>query len=190
MVGEKVVLRYRMSAGDAHYAGQLVEGAHIVTAWGDVGTELAIRLFGDESLFVGYSEVRYTKEDMEQMENISIYLSEKAKEYEKQTPIPPHTDPEGKDLKCLNLYAWYAKVDGKLYGVIKTVWRYWEPQYSEHLQRDYYLGYYDDSYILYDMTESTVTDISRDDLLNIVGIRNVYRFEYGKYGEGIEIPMC
>ena len=60
MVGEKVVLRTRMSAGDAHYAGELVEGAHIVTAWGDVGTELAIRLFGDESLFLGYSEVRYT----------------------------------------------------------------------------------------------------------------------------------
>lgn len=60
MIGEKVVIRYRMSAGDAHYAGELVEGAHIVTAWGDVGTELAIRLFGDESLFVGYSEVRYT----------------------------------------------------------------------------------------------------------------------------------
>lgn len=60
MIGEKVVIRYRMSAGDAHYAGELVEGAHIVTAWGDVGTELAIRLFGDESLFLGYSEVRYT----------------------------------------------------------------------------------------------------------------------------------
>ena len=60
MIGEKVVLRTRMSAGDAHYAGQLVEGAHIVTAWGDVGTELAIRLFGDESLFVGYSEIRFT----------------------------------------------------------------------------------------------------------------------------------
>ena len=60
MVGEKVVLRTRMSAGDAHYAGELVEGAHIVTAWGDVGTELAIRLFGDESLFLGYSEIRFT----------------------------------------------------------------------------------------------------------------------------------
>ncbi|MCR5481952.1 MAG: 3-aminobutyryl-CoA ammonia lyase [Clostridia bacterium] len=60
MIGEKVVIRYRMAAGDAHYAGELVEGAHIVTAWGDVGTELAIRLFGDESLFLGYSEVRYT----------------------------------------------------------------------------------------------------------------------------------
>ena len=60
MIGKKVVIRYCMSAGDAHYAGELVEGAHIVTAWGDVGTELAIRLFGDESLFLGYSEVRYT----------------------------------------------------------------------------------------------------------------------------------
>ena len=49
-----------MSAADAHYAGELVEGAHIVTAWGDVATELAIRMFGDEGLFVGYSEVRYT----------------------------------------------------------------------------------------------------------------------------------
>ena len=60
MIGTKVSLKTRMSAADAHYAGELVEGAHIVTAWGDVGTELAIRLFGDESLFVGYSEVRYT----------------------------------------------------------------------------------------------------------------------------------
>ena len=60
MIGTKVVLRTRMSAGDAHYAVELVEGAKIVTAWGDVATELAIRLFGDESLFLGYSEVRYT----------------------------------------------------------------------------------------------------------------------------------
>lgn len=39
MIGEYVSLKTRMSAGDAHYAGELVEGAHIVTAWGDVGTE-------------------------------------------------------------------------------------------------------------------------------------------------------
>ena len=42
------------------FGEEFVEGAHIVTAWGDVATELAIRLFGDESLFLGYSEVRYT----------------------------------------------------------------------------------------------------------------------------------
>ena len=32
MIGEYVSLKTRMSAGDAHYAGELVEGAHIVTA--------------------------------------------------------------------------------------------------------------------------------------------------------------
>ncbi|MBE6544130.1 MAG: hypothetical protein E7675_06990 [Ruminococcaceae bacterium] len=128
---------------------------------------------------VTYSEVRYTKEDMAQMENISAHLSEKASEYAEQLPIPPHTDPNGKELLCLNLYAWYVKADGKLYGVIKTAWRYQEKD-------DWYIQYYDDSYILYDMTAGTATDISRDDLLNIVGTRNVYR---GEYGIRIDMPM-
>jgi acyl-CoA hydrolase len=60
MVGEKVVLRVRMSAGDAHYAGDLVNGSRILDFWGDVGTELSIRLHGDESLFLGYEEVKFT----------------------------------------------------------------------------------------------------------------------------------
>lgn len=60
MIGEKVVLRVRMSAGEAHYAGELVNGSHILDFWGDVGTELAIRLHGDESLFLGYENVRFT----------------------------------------------------------------------------------------------------------------------------------
>lgn len=60
MIGEKVVLRVRMSARDAHYAGELVNGSRILDFFGDVGTELAIRLHGDESLFLGYSEVNFT----------------------------------------------------------------------------------------------------------------------------------
>ena len=48
MVGTKVTLRVRMSAGEAHYAGELVNGSHILDFWGDVGTELAIRLHEDE----------------------------------------------------------------------------------------------------------------------------------------------
>ncbi len=128
---------------------------------------------------VTYSEVRYTKEDMEQIENISAHLSEKSNEYMEQLPTPPHTDPEGKELLCLNLYAWYVKVDGKLYGVIKTAWRYKEAD-------NYFLQYYDDSYVLYDMSAGTATNISRDDLVPIIGTRNVYR---GEYGIGIEMPM-
>ncbi len=128
---------------------------------------------------VTYSEVRYTKEDMEQIENISAHLSEKANEYMEQLPPPPHTDPEGKELLCLNLYAWYVKVDGKMYGVVKTVWRYKEKD-------NFFIQYYDDAYVLYDMSAGTTTDISRDDLVAIIGTRNVYM---GEYGKGIEIPM-
>ena len=57
MIGNKVVLRIRMGSADAHYAGELVNGSHILDVFGDVGTELCIRVDGDESLFAGYSRV-------------------------------------------------------------------------------------------------------------------------------------
>lgn len=60
MIGKKVVLRMRMGAADAHYAGDLVNGSHILDVFGDVGTELCIRQDGDESLFVGYEKVEFT----------------------------------------------------------------------------------------------------------------------------------
>ncbi len=121
---------------------------------------------------VTYSEVRYTNDDMKQLENIAEQLSMKAKEYSNSLPTPPHTDPDGKELMRLVLYAWYAKVDGKLYGVIKTTWRYKE-------QDDWYTQYYDDSYILYDMESSTANYIKRDRLKEIVGERNISSVEYG-----------
>lgn len=59
MIGEKVVLRVRMSAGDAHYAGELVNGSRILDFFGDVATELCIRFDGDESLFKLYDSVEF-----------------------------------------------------------------------------------------------------------------------------------
>lgn len=59
MVGEKVVLRARMSAGDAHYAGELVNGSKILDYFGDVATELCVRMDGDESLFRSYDSVEF-----------------------------------------------------------------------------------------------------------------------------------
>ena len=53
-VGLSVVLRVRMGAHDAHYAGELVDGARILALFGDVATELLIRLDGDEGLFRAY----------------------------------------------------------------------------------------------------------------------------------------
>ena len=53
------LIRVRMSAHDAHYAGQLVDGARLLQLFGDVATELLIRSDGDEGLFRAYSDVEF-----------------------------------------------------------------------------------------------------------------------------------
>ena len=50
------LIRLRMSAKDAHYGGNLVDGAHMVHLFGDVATELLIQTDGDEGLFCAYNE--------------------------------------------------------------------------------------------------------------------------------------
>jgi len=59
MIGTKVTLRLRMSAHDAHYAGELVDGARMLALFGDLATELLIRLDGDEGLFRAYEAVEF-----------------------------------------------------------------------------------------------------------------------------------
>ena len=51
---DEVMIRVRMNQGDAHYSGNLVDGARMLALFGDVATELLIRLDGDEGLFVAY----------------------------------------------------------------------------------------------------------------------------------------
>ena len=53
------MIRVRMSAHDAHYGGNLVDGARILSLFGDVATELLIRNDGDEGLFVAYESVEF-----------------------------------------------------------------------------------------------------------------------------------
>ena len=53
------VIRLRMSAHDAHYGGNLVDGARMLALFGDVATELLIRMDGDEGLFVAYDSVEF-----------------------------------------------------------------------------------------------------------------------------------
>ena len=52
-------LRLRMSAKDAHYGGNLVDGAHMVHLFGDVATELLIMRDGDEGLFRAYDQIDF-----------------------------------------------------------------------------------------------------------------------------------
>ncbi|MBL8934331.1 MAG: 3-aminobutyryl-CoA ammonia lyase [Archangium sp.] len=48
-----------MSSHDAHYGGNLVDGARMLGLFGDVATELLIRLDGDEGLFRAYDSVEF-----------------------------------------------------------------------------------------------------------------------------------
>ena len=58
-VGTRVVHRRYVPYSDAHYAGNLVDGAYSLKLFGDVATEMCIVTDGDEGLFASYSEVQF-----------------------------------------------------------------------------------------------------------------------------------
>ena len=58
-MGAKSLIRMRMSCHDAHYGGNLVDGAKMLQLFGDVATELLIINDGDEGLFKAYDNVEF-----------------------------------------------------------------------------------------------------------------------------------
>jgi 3-aminobutyryl-CoA ammonia-lyase len=58
-VGLTVTHRRYVPYSHAHYAGNLVDGAYSLAAFGDAATELCIRTDGDEGLFASYSDVQF-----------------------------------------------------------------------------------------------------------------------------------
>lgn len=55
----KAMIRVRMGSHDAHYGGNLVDGAKMLQLFGDVATELLIRNDGDEGLFKAYDDIEF-----------------------------------------------------------------------------------------------------------------------------------
>ena len=55
----KSLIRLRMGTHDAHYGGNLVDGAKMLQLFGDVATELLILNDGDEGLFKAYDAVEF-----------------------------------------------------------------------------------------------------------------------------------
>ena len=58
-MADGVLIRVRMSQADAHYGGNLVDGARMLQLFGDVATELLVRHDGDEGLFRAYDAVEF-----------------------------------------------------------------------------------------------------------------------------------
>lgn len=95
---EKAIIRIRMSMHDAHYGGNLVDGAKMLQLFGDVATELLIRTDGDEGLFAGYEEVQfmapvYAGDYIEAVgEIIKMGNSSRKMKFEARKVIIPRTD--------------------------------------------------------------------------------------------------
>jgi 3-aminobutyryl-CoA ammonia-lyase len=53
------LIRLRMSSADAHYGGNLVDGAKMLQLFGDIATELLIKCDGDEGLFKAYDNIEF-----------------------------------------------------------------------------------------------------------------------------------
>jgi 3-aminobutyryl-CoA ammonia-lyase len=58
-LGLTVIHRRYVPYSHAHYGGNLVDGAYALGLFGDVATEVAIRMDGDEGLLAGYTEIRF-----------------------------------------------------------------------------------------------------------------------------------
>ena len=58
-LGLSVTHRRYVTYGDAHYGGNLVDGAYALALFGDVATEVCIRMDGDEGLFASYADVQF-----------------------------------------------------------------------------------------------------------------------------------
>lgn len=58
-LGMTITHQRYVSYSDAHYGGDLVDGAYVLGLFGDVATELCIRTDGDEGLLASYSNVQF-----------------------------------------------------------------------------------------------------------------------------------
>lgn len=92
------MIRLRMSSADAHYGGNLVDGAKMLQLFGDVATELLIIQDGDEGLFCAYDNVEflapvYAGDFIEAVGEITeVGNSSRKMQFEARKVIVPRTD--------------------------------------------------------------------------------------------------
>ncbi|HEX2497196.1 MAG: hotdog domain-containing protein [Actinomycetes bacterium] len=58
-LGMSVTHRRYVPYSHAHYGGNLVDGAYVLSLFGDVATELSIRTDNDEALLASYDQIHF-----------------------------------------------------------------------------------------------------------------------------------
>lgn len=121
------------------------------------------------------SDYRFEDADFENLPDLAAYITS----LDLSKIAPQHTDPNGKLLIYNSAVGWYEKTETGVYSIVRIAWRYFA-------EDDYYLEYYDETFILLDETGDHI--ISREELIKLIGDnQNISNKEYGV---GIEMPMC
>lgn len=96
--GTTVLHRRYVPYSHAHYAGNLVDGAYSLAAFGDVATEMCIVTDGDEGLFASYSDVQFLAPvragDCIEIEATLVRLGTRSREMEFVVRVVTRGNPE------------------------------------------------------------------------------------------------
>jgi 3-aminobutyryl-CoA ammonia-lyase len=97
-LGLTVTHRRYVPHAHAHYGGSLVDGAYALGLFGDVATEVAIRMDGDEGLLAGYSSVRFLGPvragDVLQATAVVVRIGRRSRELHCSAQVVARADPE------------------------------------------------------------------------------------------------
>ncbi len=97
------------------------------------------------------------------------------------TPVPPNIQPTItlRNDPASSVFAWYAKTEDGVIGVVRVSWR---------LNTQHYETYFDDAYFIVEYGSLECQQISRDDLLELLGeyeTTYIYTGEYYEYGKDL-----
>ena len=121
------------------------------------------------------SDYRFEDADFENLPDLAAYIAS----LDLSQIAPQHTDPNGKILIFNSAVGWYEKTGNGVYAIVRIAWRYFA-------EDDYYMEYYDETFILLDETGDHL--IPREELIERIGDNQ--NISYEEYGVGIEMPMC
>lgn len=139
-------------------------------------TDEYIRIYGNE---VYYSQAKFNEEDAEANIDLASAVSTVSKELETGNITPTHIPYiDLKKLKKHGVFAWYAKTEEGIVGVVKVSWLYED--------REIWKWFYDDKYFIIESDSKVCQSIDRDELLKLVK-KSDYIFN-GEYEEdGIDM---
>jgi hypothetical protein len=127
---------------------------------------------------VAYSEARFNEQDLATLPDLTSALSSLVDALENHSILPPnfnvHVEVQN---KTTGLFGWYAKTENGVIGVLRVTWSIFTKDHKY---------YYDDAYFIVEFGSSECRQISRDDLLELLGEYEkdyIYTGEYYEYGK-------